>query len=163
MKISKDDVIDVGKWSVAGLSTGLVYSMVSIWIKQKTNTQDLDPKTEALFNDSELYSLFTQLQRFRFLDETAFRRCVDNADRLLYRRMQLQDTDIEASLSDRPEAFMYLKNAMNEIEKILDKSKNHPEARIPVEIHRLYIKIYESLESHWKAVLKLTQAVTESI
>lgn len=161
MKLTRDDSKGLVTWGAAGLAGGLLYSLTQVYIKQLCNINDLDPKTEALYEDQELFALFCQLQTFRQLDEKAFRFSVDNSDRLVFRRHQLQNQNIKVSLRDRPESFMFLKIAMSNLEKLLKTAKGHKDAKVPVKVHNLYLKIYDCLESHWKVVLQLTQEVND--
>jgi hypothetical protein len=159
MKLTGGDSKDIITWGAGGLMAGLLYQLTSIWIKQKTNIQDLDPLTEALCDDQELFALFCQLQEYRNISEMSFRRAVDNADRLIFLHVQLQKNQVSASLTDRPNAFLHLKNAVRNLEEMFKLSQKHPMSRIPVEVHRLYVLIFTCLENHWNAILHLTQRI----
>lgn len=159
MKVTQGDTRDLVSWGVGGLVTGVLYQLTSIWIKQKTNRQALDPLTEALSEDQEVFSLFCQLQEYRTINESAFRRAVDDADRLIFLHMQLRNGVIQASLQDRPNAFLHLKNACQHLEAVFQSAQHHAHARVPVEVHRLYVLIFTCLESHWTSVLHLTQVI----
>ena len=159
MKLTRGDTKDVLTWGAGGFAVGILYQLGCVWVKQKTNTQDLDPPTEALNEDAELFALFCQLQAYRKLNEAAFRRAVDDADRLVFLHTQLRNTEVKASLTDRPNAFLFFKNAVYNLELLFDSSFKHPMPRIPVEVHRLYLLIFASLETHWNSVLHLTQSI----
>jgi len=159
MKLTGGDSRDLMAWGAGGLAAGCLYQITAIWAKQKTNVQDLSPATEALCDDSELFALFCQLQEYRTVSELHFRRAVDSADRLLFLHAQLRSEKVQATLSDRPNAFLYLKYAVFHLEALFDKAQAHPISRVPVEIHRLYVLIFESMEKHWNAILHLTQRI----
>ena len=159
MKVTKTDLKSTASLGIAGLVGGILYSLATIWSTQKTNTMDLSPLTESLGNDEELFSLFCQLQVYRKLDEKSFRLAVDSSDRLVHRRIVLKDKSVTVSLRDRPEAFMYLKEAMAALERILQAAKLHDEAKVPVEVHSLYVKMYVCLETNWKSIMVSTQDV----
>ena len=157
MKITGRDSKDIVAWSAGGLVAGLLYQIASIWVKQKTNAQQLNPTTEALSVDQELFSLFCQLQEHRKVNEMCFRRAVDDSDRLVFLHEQLRTKQIDTSLKDRPAAFLYFKSAIQNLENFYQDSEHHPSVRVPVEVHRLYVLIFECLEKHWNAILHLTQ------
>jgi len=159
LKLTGGDSKDLVSWGAGGLIAGVLYQLSSIWLKQKTNVQELDPLTEALCEDQELFSLFCQLQEHRKVSETSFRRAVDEADRLVFLHTQLQSQEVTASLNDRPRAFLHLKNSVKNLENMFQLSQKHPISRVPVEVHRLYVLIFTCLETHWNAVLHLTQRV----
>lgn len=159
MKLTVGDSKDLLSWGAGGLVTGMLYQLSCIWIKQSTNVQELNPLTEAICEDHELFSLFCQLQEYRNLSETFFRRAVDDADRLVFLRLQLQSKTVQPSLEDRPNAFLYFKNAVRSLEKLFELSKKHALPRVPVEVHRLYLLIFTCLESHWNAILHATQNI----
>ena len=159
MKLTGGDSKDLLTWGAGGLIAGLLYQFTSIWVKQKTNVQELDPLTEALCDDQELFALFCQLKEYRKLSEMCFRRAVDDADRLVFLHMQLRKQEVKASLNDRPSAFLHLKNSVKNLEKLFNLSQKHPIPRVPVEVHRLYVLIFTCLENHWNAILHLTQTI----
>lgn len=159
MKVTGGDIRDLLCWGAGGLASGVVYQLASIWIRQKTNSGDLDPPTEALHEDQELLALFCQLQEYRTLGDNVFRRAVDDADRLVFLHLQLRNKDVAAALHDRPHAFLYLKHAVENLERLLTLSQDHPMPRVPVEVHRLYVLIFTCLETHWNGILHLTRTV----
>jgi len=162
MKLTIGDTKDIVSWGAGGLFAAVAYSVASIWIKQKTNVQALDPLTEALCEDQELFSLFCQLQAHRGLCEKAFRRAVDDADRLVFLHLQLNQATVQPTLEDRPSAFINLKNSVNALEEIFAIAQKHPHPRVAVEVHRLYVLIFACLENHWNSVLHITQTVHHS-
>lgn len=159
MKLTGGDTKDLITWGAGGLVAAVVYQMAAIFVKQKTNVQDLDPTTEALCEDQELFALFCQLQEYRKIDESLFRKAVDSSDRLVFLHKQLRDKEVIASLRDRPNAFIYLTNSSQNLVSFFEKSKSHSSARVPVEVHRLYELIFMCLETHWKGVMHLTQSI----
>ena len=161
MKLTNDNLKEIVGWSVTGLLGGVVYSFASVWIHRRTNTYDLEPKTEVLFKEEELFALFCQLQVHKHIDKKAFRNAVDNADRLIFLLYQLRDKKIEPTLGDRPEAFAYFKSCIDSLETLVKSAKLQDNSRIQVEVHRLYTKVYEILQSNWQTVLHITQNVSE--
>lgn len=159
MKISKENTKDMMGWGVAGLVAGIGYSVFSIWLGQKTDNRELHVETEALIEDIQLFKLFCQLQRYRKVSEVDFVQSVDHADRLVFRLIQLRDKTIDVSVSDRTECFMFFKSTMDHLEKLLKKSKNHKNPKVPVEVHNLYLKIFEILETHWTEIMRITKEV----
>ena len=162
MKFTYRDRRDTVLWGFGGFVAGITYQIINIWVKQRTNIQDLNPTTEALCEDPTLFSLFCQLQEYRDIDEKSFRRSVDDADRLVFLHRQLSSKKLGPSISDRPTAFLHFKNAIRHLEQFMTKSQSAPHARTPVEVHRLYSLLFEALEGHWNSVLHMTQDVTNS-
>jgi hypothetical protein len=66
---------------------------------------------------------------------------------------------VQASIQDRPNAFLHLKNACQQLEDLFQSAQRHPHSRVPVEVHRLYVLIFTCLETHWTSILHLTQVV----
>jgi hypothetical protein len=159
LKLTGGDAKDIMNWTVSGLVVGALYQMTSIWMRQKSNSQDLNPLTEALVDDDELFSLFCQLQEHRTVDEVSFRRAVDDADRLVFLHMQLRSEQVKASMHDRANAFLYLKSSLKYLEILFQNSRTHVLPRVPVTIHKLYVLIFTCLEKHWNAILHLTQDI----
>lgn len=146
-------------WGIAGLAAGVLYSTTYSWIATKAKNGDLDPATDVLHTDPEMFALFMRLQEHRSLDDSAFRTAVDNVDRLMYLRSQLEDNP--ATLKDRPCAFGYFKTSIAALEKLLTAAKKHPSAKVPVEVHSLYVKLYSCIESVWKDLMRQTQKTQE--
>jgi len=162
MKFTHGDIRDLVAWATGGFVVGCSYQLGNIWLKQRTNVQDLSPLTEALCDDAETFALFCQLQEYRDQDEISFRRAVDNADRLILLHVQLRKGIIQPSLTDRPTGFLHFKNTIKYLEKFFTSSKESSSARIPVEVHRLYLLLFNNLESHWNSILHLTHEVHEN-
>jgi len=117
---------------------------------------------DAIGSDLELYVLLAKLQKFHNLNESAFYKAVENIDRLLYLRLQLQNGSIEPTLRDRPLAFNYYQNAIGHLESFVHSSRDHIEAHIPVLVYSLYEKIYRNIEGHWTGVLQSTNKLPMS-
>ena len=159
MRISFSDTRGVANWALAGLVGGALYQLGFIWAKQRTNVQDLSPPTEALWEDQEMFALFCQLQEFRDIAPLAFRRAVDEADKLVFLHCQLKSNTIAPVLADRANAFLHFKMCTKYLESFFVTAQHHKTARVPVEVHRLYMLIFDLMENHWNAVLHLTQKI----
>ena len=159
MKITRRDRKDMLIWGSGALATGLAYSLASTWIRQKTNSQDLSPATEALFTDAELFSLCCQLQEYRQVHPDVFSSIIDNADRLVLRYTQLRDKIIEPHLRDRAEARAFHDTCLRKLEFFLQAAKQQQDVRLAVEIHNLYVKIFEIIERYLLNTIRLTEDI----
>ena len=72
MKVTKDDMTNIALYGGMSLVGGIGYGVAMTWVTQKTNVQSLRPRTEVLYKDNELLSLFIQLSKFRYLSENTF-------------------------------------------------------------------------------------------
>lgn len=159
MNLTRNDTKSVLSWGVGGFVAAAMYQLTSIWVRQRTNTGELGPETEALGDDPELFSLFCQLQEHCKLSHAAFRQSVNDADRLVFLHLQLQNNEIKPSLKDRTVAFLHFKSAVRNMEALFEAAQLHPLPRVPVEVHRLYVLIFTCLENHWNSILHTTQVI----
>ena len=157
MKVTKNDRSDIITWGAVGLVAAVGYQLTNIFLKQKTNVQDLDPMTESLCEDPELFALFCQLQDFREIDDKHFRLCVDNADRLVFLNKQLQDGQIAPTQTDRTNGYVHYKATLGNFDKYLDNVEKWPDAKAVVQVQNIYSKIFVCLGIHWKGIMRATE------
>ena len=163
MKITKKDGQSAIMWGTVGLLGGIGYALAVVGARNTGNIQDLSPATDALYKHCELFSLFCQLQKFRALSEDDFCLAVDSADRLVFRLSQLQDKATDASLSDRPEGRTNRKMCLKHVEELVLAAKKHTDARVYVEVHLLYTKIFDVIQSIWMSLYRLTDDIAFSV
>lgn len=152
------NIIDIG---ISGLAIGSVYKVINnissdVYIRTDDNNII---NTEALNEDPELYALYNNLSEFKYLDEKSFQKSVEYADMLVFLHSLLYNKKTEPTIEDRPDAFVYMKNATKYIENMLMKSKKEPNARNVVYMHNIYKQIHGNLERHWNSIMALTQTV----
>lgn len=156
MKLTKRDTKDIVTWGAAGLVAAAMYQLTSIWCRHRTNVQDLDPSTEALFRDDYMFSLFCQLQEYRSVDEKMFRKSVDECDRLVFHHMLLREGVVAPDNEDSSRAFVTFTLATKYLESFVRTANKSNCTRTKVYVHRFYTMIHECLENHLNGIFKLS-------
>lgn len=150
----------VSGWGILGLLSGVGYSFVYLWCQNQVNKCTLKIPTEALDPRTTLYALFCSLQQFSNINELAFRRAVEFTDRLLLIEHELYSSNIDPEFQDRPQSYSYYTAAVEYLEVLYTDSKQEDSAKIQVQVHALYLKIFGELRQHWENVLRLTRDVS---
>ena len=159
MDLGSNDWLSIASWSGAGLVLGSLYSLINIYVTKQTNSQSLHPLTDCLYKDTVLFALFVRLQEHRHLNDKAFIDAVNNADRLLWRSMQLEERKIQPSITDRSESYLYFTLSIQNLTTLLEISKKTYPPKKVIQLYSLYSNIYDMLVVQWTNVLKLTQNV----
>jgi hypothetical protein len=160
MHVSASDLKQVGGFGLAGALVASAYSLFQVYAKQKTG-QQLQVETCALQEDEYLFTLIQNLQnKFADQDKVAFIRTVDSIDQLVFLRTQLQAGNILPGLEDRVESYVLLKKAEENMSRLSDTmliKKTH--AREVIEVQQLAKKIFDQLETHVLAIMRLCKDV----
>lgn len=150
---SIQELIKVGV--IGGLTLQTVSTLIeSVWVQP-----DEVIHTDVLYKDLELMSLFRQVWNFRHLNTECCNSATQNADRLMYRYLQLSTGQIKPDLHDRLEAFRFFKASTDSLQSMCATSKKTEPARNVVVLHRLYTKIYYKLKEYFQAVMGLTESL----
>ena len=157
MKLGGSDAKDIILWGTGGLAAAVLYQFAAIWVRQKTNVQDLTPLTEALYKDRVLFNFFCQLKHYRYIDEKCFKRAVNNADRLVLLSQQI--SDVGPSIQDRQVAYSLMNETLKNLEGMLQSANKLEDPRPETEINRLYVLIFKVVEKYWTIILRQTQNV----
>lgn len=150
----------LARLALIGLMGGVGYSYLNIWCRRNVHPYKLKIDTETIDTRSLIYFLLCKLQKYSDINEDAFRKSVEFTDRLLLIESGLYSKQIKPVLQDRPRSYSYYKRAISCIEEIYTDSKSCQSARIQVEVHSIYIKIYDELKLRWENILKLTRDVS---
>lgn len=146
--------------TMVGLAGGIGYSYLHAWCRRNAHPYKLKIDIEAIETRSLIYFLLCKLQKYSDINEDAFLKTVEFTDRLLLIESGLYRKQIKPVLQDRPRSYSYYKRAISYIEEIYIGSKSCQSARVQVEVHSIYIKLYDELKLRWENILKLTRDVS---
>jgi hypothetical protein len=155
MNVTVRDLKQVGGFGLAGAIVASAYSLFQVYAKQKTG-QQLEIETFAVQDDDYLFSLLQQFQStFSDNDKVGFLRVVDASDQLVFLRMQLQNQKILPGLQDRVDAYVFMKRAEQNLERITKSMVySNVSAREIIHAQQLSSKIFSQLETHVMAIMR---------
>lgn len=149
----------IATYGCIGAVGGVAYTIVNSYARMKFNVGELNPRTEALIDNTEMFNLFVRLQEYRDISEKHFRRAVDLSDRLMFLHQQLLKQEIQPTHEDRVRAFVYFKETKKNLEALVRRAKDTKSTKVPVYVHELYKKIHACLESTWGSVMRMTNEI----
>lgn len=157
LQLGSNELWSVGLFGMGALVAGSLYQLVSIYIKQASDSYVLDPETEALQNFPTLYSLMYQLGEFRHFSESSYRDAVISADDLALRVQQISAGEIQPGPRDVADALSLQRNTSKQITKMTKKAKDMNNPRNAAQIHNLHEKVYPELQSIYNSILRLSR------
>jgi hypothetical protein len=154
------DVKDIATFAVGGLLCGAIFQVANMTFKKRVGLRLTSVETESLHLDGTLNALFLQLEEtVRELDEVAFLRAVDSADRLVFMRMLLHDKKVHPRAEDRVDAFLDFKKCTEELRILRNKIEETYPPKAAVDMVKSIDRIVDTLESHLSAVMLLTSEI----
>lgn len=135
-------------WLTTGLALGMVFQLIKYPWSGKSS-MELKPSTEALGKYPQLMHHLLRLQYYRYLHESNFVSMVENIDRYLHFITESSGQKHgKDNVTDRACGFKLFKQAVESNECFYEVTKSNA-AKEQLEVHVIYIKIYNELQSTW--------------
>jgi hypothetical protein len=146
----------LGEVVKVGLVGGFLYKCMNWYVDSCVNRDGLPPGVVSVYDDVELTSLFTELQKHRDVSEYSFRKAIDNADRLVYRYINLRDKVVTPEIRDRVDSYAFFRASVSGAYSMFNSTKMAQTSKQSAVVHRLYEKIYYKLQKYFREIMTLT-------
>jgi len=158
MKLTSRNVKQGLVGAVTAATAYLGYHLFGIWATRKVNLHELQPETESLPEDREMFYLFVQMSEVRDdVNPSAFRHAVLAADRLVHLKLQLEKKRIKPSLRDVPEAAEQVFICKDALDAFMRETKSKKKAETIAKVYRLYQRLYDCLHRNYVTIMRISR------
>jgi hypothetical protein len=141
-------------WGVAGFFVGVGYKVTHNRLRHTKNAAKLEPKTDVLWKNDELFNLCLRLQKFSKYDTFNFQQAIINIDRLLYFHQICREDEFEVQPEDRKIAYGHFKTVQDHLRNLHNSIYSQGTPKQAAQSKDLYGKVMDILKNVWLGILK---------